>query len=158
MAVVAAGVGRCVANLAPSVRALAKASDRSGTTRESNGCACGRSPRNVHWPKYPVLSQVVHNVTHMATHIDTAGDELSEKDRRVLDFEGSWWLYPQPKDRAIPEYIGMSATRYYQALRRLMDDDAALAYAPMTVLRLRRMRRDRSAQIAARVRGRDGAS
>jgi hypothetical protein len=94
----------------------------------------------------------------MATDIETRVDHLSEKDQRVLDFEGSWWLYPQPKDRAIPEYLGMSATRYYQALRRLMDDDAAMAYAPMTVSRLRRVRRDRTAQIAARVRGRDGAS
>jgi hypothetical protein len=94
----------------------------------------------------------------MATKVETAPDRLSERDRRVLDFEGSWWLYPQPKDRAIPEYLGMSATRYYQALRRLIDDIAAEAYAPLTVHRLRRMRRDRTAQIAARVRGRDGAS
>ena len=94
----------------------------------------------------------------MVTDTDNATDRLSERDRRVLDFEGSWWLYPQPKDQAIPEYLGMSATRYYQALRRLMDDDTALAYAPLTVRRLQRMRRDRTAQIAARVRGRDGTS
>lgn len=94
----------------------------------------------------------------MAADIDTAQRRLSDKDRRVLDFEGSWWLYPQPKDRAIPEYLGMSATRYYQALRRLMDDDAALVYAPLTLRRLRRVRRDRTARIAARVRGRDGTS
>ncbi len=93
----------------------------------------------------------------MATDTQTAVDRLAEKDRRILDFEGSWWLYPQPKDRAIPEYLGMSATRYYQALRRLMDDAAAIEYAPLTVRRLRRVRRDRSAQIAARVRGRDGS-
>ena len=93
----------------------------------------------------------------MATDTQTAVDRLSEKDQRILDFEGSWWLYPQPKDRAIPEYLGMSATRYYQALRRLMDDDAAVEYAPLTVRRLRRVRRDRSAQIAARIRGRNGS-
>ena len=92
----------------------------------------------------------------MPSDIETAQDRLSHKDRTVLDFEGSWWLYPEPKDRAIPEYLGMSATRYYQALRRLMDDDDAKAYAPLTVRRLQRMRRDRTAQIAARVRGRDG--
>ena len=109
-------------------------------------------------PKYPDLSHPANNVAAMVTDTDKAADRLSERDRRVLDFEGSWWLYPQPKDRAIPEYLGMSATRYYQALRRLMDDDTALAYAPMTVRRLQRMRRDRTAQIAARVRGRDGTS
>ena len=75
---------------------------------------------------------------------------VSERDRKVLDFEGSWWLFPGPKDRAIREYLEMSATRYYQAVRRLIDDDDAIAYAPMTVLRLRRMRDQRLEQIARR--------
>ncbi len=70
---------------------------------------------------------------------DTGG--LSERDVQVLDFEGSWWLYPQPKDGAVKEYLGMSATRYYQVLRRLVDDRYALAYAPLTVRRLRRLQR-----------------
>lgn len=78
---------------------------------------------------------------------------VSERDRRVLDFEGSWWLYPGPKDRAIREYVGMSATRYYQRLRRLIDEDGALEYDPLTVRRLRRMRRQRLDQIAQRVGG-----
>lgn len=75
---------------------------------------------------------------------------VSERDREVLDFEGSWWLFPGPKDRDIREYLGMSATGYYKAVRRLIDDGDALAYAPMTVLRLRRMRNDRLDQIARR--------
>jgi len=44
---------------------------------------------------------------------------LSDRDRAVLAFEASWWQYPGPKDRAIREYLDMSATRYYQVLRRL---------------------------------------
>lgn len=62
-------------------------------------------------------------------------------------------MYPGPKDRAIREYLGMSATRYYQRLRRLIDEDDALAYDPLTVRRLRRMRRQRLDQIARRVGG-----
>ena len=62
-------------------------------------------------------------------------------------------MYPGPKDRAIGDYLGMSASRYYQALRRLIDDDAALACAPLVVHRLRRMRRERLDQIATRVSG-----
>lgn len=81
---------------------------------------------------------------------------LSERDRKVLDFEGSWWTFPGPKDRAVRDYLGMSATRYYQALRRLMDDDEAARYAPLVVHRLRRMRRERLDTIARRVGG-DGA-
>ena len=82
---------------------------------------------------------------------------LSERDKAVLEFEGSWWLYPGPKDRAIREYLGMSATRYYQAVRRLIDDEMALQHAPLTIRRLRKMRQQRLAQIAARVGGGDSA-
>jgi len=65
---------------------------------------------------------------------------LSDGDRAVLEFEGSWWHYPGPKDRAIREYLDMSATRYYQVLRRLLDDPAAEKTAPLTIRRLRRIR------------------
>ena len=67
---------------------------------------------------------------------------LGERDRAVLDFESRWWLYPGPKDRAIRDYLGISATRYYQVLRRLMDDPAAEEHAPLTIRRLRRVRED----------------
>lgn len=67
---------------------------------------------------------------------------LTASDRSILEFEGSWWLYPGPKDRAIREYLGISATRYYQALRRMMDDPDAELTAPMTVRRLRRLREE----------------
>ncbi len=75
---------------------------------------------------------------------------LRERDREILDFERSWWQYPGPKDRAIREYLGMSATRYYQALRRLMDDPAALDYDPLTVRRMRRTRADARRKALAR--------
>lgn len=67
---------------------------------------------------------------------------LSDTDRAVLEFEGEWWTYPGPKDRAIREYLGMSATRYYQVLRRLIDDAGAEEFAPLTIRRLRRVRED----------------
>jgi len=76
---------------------------------------------------------------------------LSEKDIRILDFESSWWHFPEPKDRAIREYIGMSSTRYYQALRRLVDDEDAAARYPLVIRRLRRMKRERKEAIARRV-------
>ena len=82
---------------------------------------------------------------------------LSERDQAVLDFEGSWWHYPGPKDLAIKQYLGMSATRYYQALRRLIDDEVALHHSPLTIRRLRKMRKQRLDQIAARVGGGDSA-
>ena len=82
---------------------------------------------------------------------------LGERERAVLDFEASWWQYPGPKDRAIKEYLGMSATRYYQVLRRLVEDPEAMRHDPLTVKRLERTRR-RAAERAAerRLGGGDG--
>ncbi len=75
---------------------------------------------------------------------------LSERDRKVLEFESAWWRYPGPKDRAIREYLGISATRFYQVLRRLVDDPDALREDPLTVRRLRRTRNDARDRIIAR--------
>lgn len=80
---------------------------------------------------------------------------LSERDRSVLAFEASWWHYPEPKDRAIRDYLGMSATRYYQILRRLADDEDALAADPMTVRRLRRVRTRAAQRVAEQLGGQD---
>lgn len=74
---------------------------------------------------------------------------LSELDRAILEFEASWWLHPGAKDRNIRDTVGISSTRYYQALRRLIDDPEAVAFDPLTVRRLRRVRdeaRQRSAE------------
>jgi Protein of unknown function (DUF3263) len=76
---------------------------------------------------------------------------LSEKDIRILDFETSWWHFPEPKDRAIREYLGMSSTRYYQALRRLVDDESAAVQYPLVIKRLRRMKRERKDALARRI-------
>lgn len=81
--------------------------------------------------------------------------QLNRRDRSVLDFEGSWWLYPGPKDRAVRDHLDMSSTRYHQALRRLMDSEEALLYAPLTVRRLRKMRQQRLDQINERLHGGD---
>jgi hypothetical protein len=76
---------------------------------------------------------------------------LSEKDIRILDFEASWWHFPEPKDRAIRDYLDMSSTRYYQALRRLVDDDDAALQYPLVIKRLRKMKEDRKKALARRI-------
>ena len=75
---------------------------------------------------------------------------LSERDRAVLEFEAAWWKYPEPKDRAIHEYLGITATRYYQVLRRLLDDPTAETADPLTVRRLRRVREEARVRRVAR--------
>lgn len=71
---------------------------------------------------------------------DSHDSQLSDRDQQLLDFEGEWWKYPGAKEETIREKFGMSSTRYYQQLNRLLDSREALAYSPMLVKRLRRMR------------------
>jgi hypothetical protein len=68
---------------------------------------------------------------------------LLPRDRELLDFERGWWQHQGPKERAIRERFGFSAARYQQRLNRLMDLPEALAYDPMLVRRLRRLREHR---------------
>ena len=70
----------------------------------------------------------------------TNGDGLATGDREILDFERGWWLEPTPKALAIRRRFGWSAARYQQLLNRLIDRPEALAYDPMLVRRLRRLR------------------
>lgn len=75
---------------------------------------------------------------------------LSERDKEILSFERQWWKYAGAKEQAIRELFGMSSTRYYQRLNALLDDPEALAYDPMLVKRLRRMRTSRQRARSAR--------
>ena len=63
--------------------------------------------------------------------------------RDLLDFEGGSWKLTIAKERAIRERFGLSPTRYYQLLNRVVDLPAALGYDPMLVRRLRRIRASR---------------
>ena len=74
---------------------------------------------------------------------------LDRREREILAFEGQWWKYAGAKEQAIREHFDMSPTTYYRALNELIDGDEALAYDPMLVKRMRRMRSARHRQRAA---------
>lgn len=76
---------------------------------------------------------------------------LSDRDRAILDFEGSWWTQPGPKEAAIRARLGMSPSRYRQLLAVLVDSDEAAVAAPLVV---RRLRRERDRRRRARYQGR----
>jgi hypothetical protein len=65
---------------------------------------------------------------------------LTSRDRAILDFEREWWSLPGPKDQAIRRTLDLSPARYYQVLSELLDSVDALAYDPLVVRRLRRLR------------------
>lgn len=61
---------------------------------------------------------------------------------QIMAIERQFWRTPGAKDDAI-RAMGLSVTRFYQLLNRLLDDPAALAADPVTVYRLDRIRRGR---------------
>jgi hypothetical protein len=65
---------------------------------------------------------------------------LSELDSAILDFERTWWTSTGSKESLIRDHLGLSPTRYYRLLASLAEDEAAFAYDPLTVKRLRRRR------------------
>lgn len=76
--------------------------------------------------------------------------DLTDRERQILDFERQWWKYAGAKETAVREKFDMSSTRYYQVLNALIDRPEALAYDPMVVRRLIRLRAARQRQRSAR--------
>jgi hypothetical protein len=64
---------------------------------------------------------------------------LSDEDRTILDFEGSWWLEPGPKDQAIEFTLGLSAAVYYERLIAIVAMAESNRVDPLTVARVRAM-------------------
>jgi hypothetical protein len=79
-----------------------------------------------------------------------SADELSERDREILNFERQWWKYAGAKEQAVRDKFDMSSTRYYQVLNALIDRPEALAFDPLLVRRLRRLRATRQRARSAR--------
>jgi hypothetical protein len=80
--------------------------------------------------------------------------ELDELTRRVLEFERARSWPVRAKARAIRERLGITPTRYHQVLVGALDRPAALAFDPMLVRRLRRLRDARRRSRLARRLGR----
>lgn len=75
---------------------------------------------------------------------------LTDTETAVLDFERSWWKFAGAKETAILEAFDWTPTRYYQVVNDLLGRPEAMAYDPMLVRRLQRLRDQRQANRAAR--------
>ncbi|GHK02803.1 DUF3263 domain-containing protein [Streptomyces sp. NPDC001796] len=73
-------------------------------------------------------------------------DDLNPREKAILALEGRGFSGPGAKERAIREQLHLAPVRYYQLLNALLDDPRALAHAPVTVNRLRRIREARRAE------------
>ena len=76
---------------------------------------------------------------------------LTDRDRAILDFEREWWQHPGSKEDSIRQVFGLSGARYYQVLGGLLASEAALAYDPMLVKRLQRIKDERVISRQARI-------
>ena len=86
----------------------------------------------------------------MSSSPQAGNGELDERARAILDFEREWWRLPGTKERAVRERFGVSTARYHHLLNVLIDRPEALAYDPMLVRRLRRLRDTRRRKRVAR--------
>lgn len=68
---------------------------------------------------------------------------LTDQEREILAIEKLWWQYAGAKEQAIRDRLGLSATQYYQQINALIEREDALAYDPLVVKRLRRLRDQR---------------
>jgi hypothetical protein len=76
--------------------------------------------------------------------------ELDELARSVLEFERARSWPGRAKARAIREGLGITPTRYHQVLLGAIERPEALAFDPMLVRRLRRLRDARRTTRLAR--------
>jgi hypothetical protein len=75
---------------------------------------------------------------------NTHSMNLTADDRALLDFAGRWYRFPGAQEQAMRDELGLSATSYWRRVNVLLDRPEALAYAPSTVARLRRMRAEKA--------------
>ncbi|WP_371931449.1 DUF3263 domain-containing protein [Glutamicibacter sp. MNS18] len=76
----------------------------------------------------------------LADFVMNPDSELDERSQQILAMERLWWKYAGAKEQAITKQFSVSPANYYQLLNQLIETDAALAYDPMLVKRLRRLR------------------
>ncbi len=95
----------------------------------------------------PILQELPSHIVECLLRVPGVGSlrvmALSASDRRLLDFERSWWQSATSKQDAIRSSLGISPTSYYLSLRRLQRSHEALAYDPLVVRRLRRRESER---------------
>ena len=75
---------------------------------------------------------------------------LSDTEQAILDLERLRWKYASAKEERALVELGLTPTRYHQALMALIDNPEAEAADPLLVRRLRRLRDARRRQRSSR--------
>lgn len=65
---------------------------------------------------------------------------MTDDEIRMLELAGARWRYAGSLEHVVRTELGMSLTRFWQRVSGLLDREDALAFDPVTVNRLRRLR------------------
>ena len=65
---------------------------------------------------------------------------MTDEEKRMLELAGARWRYAGSLEQSVRDELGISLTRFWQLVGRLIDREDVLAHDPVTVNRLRRIR------------------
>lgn len=68
---------------------------------------------------------------------------LTERDRHMLTMAGARYKHQGARESEIGQLVNLTATAFYQRVAQLADTEAALAWNPMLIRRLRDARGSR---------------
>ncbi|MDO8308544.1 MAG: DUF3263 domain-containing protein [Actinomycetota bacterium] len=78
---------------------------------------------------------------------------LTDQEKAILDFAGRTYRFTGKQEADMILELDLQPTTYWRKVNDLIERQEALAYAPMTVHRLRRQRAVRQRARSARARG-----
>jgi Protein of unknown function (DUF3263) len=78
--------------------------------------------------------------------VDLPDDELTDRQRDVLDFERTWWQFDESRDELIRARFGCAPDEYDAELEDVLEHPGAMRHDPLVVRRFqrRRLRRRRT--------------
>ncbi|MBG6108449.1 DUF3263 domain-containing protein [Frigoribacterium sp. CG_9.8] len=104
-------------------------------------------------PAETVPAETVPAEGPSAKSIPAVPTALSEREQQILVFERQLWAHAGAKEAAIRAEFDLPVARYYQLLNVALDRPEAIAFDPLLVRRLQRLRDARTDARSARVLG-----
>lgn len=78
---------------------------------------------------------------------------LTDQQKQMIDVAGGTYKYAGSLEVEAQAKFGLSPTRYWQEINQLIQTEAAVAYKPALVAKLRGRRTSRAARVTSRLLG-----
>jgi Protein of unknown function (DUF3263) len=72
--------------------------------------------------------------------VDVPDDELTDRQRELLDFERTWWQFDDSRDKLIRARFGCGPDEYDAELDQVLEHPGAMRHDPLVVRRFQRRR------------------